>query len=765
MLNRTPYKAILWTSLLAGPVFPLFAETVTDESSLIDLAPLTVIGSRENVELLPGSGAFLDLGQIRTQNYDNIDQIIRQVPGVYFRTEDGFGLFPNISFRGVGSMRTSKLTVMEDGILSAPAPYSAPAAYYTPTSGRMSGLEILKGSSQVRFGPQTTGGVLNYLSTPIPTERRGYFRGLYGENNEWRAHFWLGDVFATDIGQLGVLVENYYRSTDGFKTIDQVGFRDPGNTGFRKNEPMLRLFWEPNTGVNQRLEFKFGYTDMVADETYLGLSEDDFNRNPNRRYSASQEDQIVTEQYRMFLRHFLRPNDETQLTTTGYFNYFTRSWFKLQEVSTQVARGSERPGGRRSLSQALAENDAHLAVLRGERAGTLRYRDNNREYRAMGIETQLDHQFETGALDHNLTMGVRLHHDYEDRFQNETNFVQDGSGIFASGGTFTSAPGSQDNRRGEALALALFIEDRIVWDDLTLVPGIRYERIRYTNTDRRRSTPRVSKETLDIFAPGIGGTYSLTEQVTLLGGVYRGFSVPGPSQAVGDLREETSLGFELGARYQNENSFRVELIGFLTEFQDLIVVDNQGAGGITGNAGSARSQGVELSLRFDPGRAYEWGIHLPSYLSFTYTDATLTSNDNAEGDSGAAVEGIFAGGRKGNRLPYVPEFQVAAGTGIEWARYGLYLDAIFVDETYGTANNTSNLRRGVNADGALDSRFGQNDAYILVDFSAKARITDSVEGFVGVQNLFDESYVASRLPHGPRPGAPRFAYAGLEVNF
>src|SRR6056300_175006 len=155
-----------------------------EESGSADyLSPFNVIGSKEDVPELEGTGAVLDSSNLKPFFHTDVNEVFRQVPGVYLRPEEGYGLFPNISLRGVDSHRSAKVTILEDGIPSSPSPFSDPAAYYSPTAGRMSGFEILKGSSQMKHGPNTTGGIVNYLSTPIPQKQKSHFRASYGEYN------------------------------------------------------------------------------------------------------------------------------------------------------------------------------------------------------------------------------------------------------------------------------------------------------------------------------------------------------------------------------------------------------------------------------------------------------------------------------------------------------------------------------------------------------------------------------------------------------
>ncbi len=722
------------------------APTAEAAASAHDLMPVTVIGSKAQVARLPGSGEFLDVGDIRSQSYADINQVLRRVPGVYVREEDGHGLFPNISLRGVDGGRSAKVTVMEDGVLAAPAPYAAPAAYYAPSVGRMNGIEVLKGSSQIQYGPQTSGGVIHYLATPIPRERTAYARLLYGTDNTLRNHVYLGDRVATDLGRFGYVIELFEDRTDGFKTIDPApGFTDNDQTGFAKREPMLKLSWEPPTERYHLVEFKLGYTELTAHETYLGLTDGDFDADPYRRYAASRFDRIDTRMTRTHLRHLVELSPDARLTSTLYYHDFKRNWFKDRTSGADLG------------------DPQRLAVVKGESAGTLRYRNNNREYYSAGGESILNLRGHTGAYAHDIDFGVRLHQDQAKRFQRDDEFVQADNGAILARNN--GVPGGGGNREENAEALALFVQDAITRGPVTVVPGLRYERVRfdYTDFDTKGQADLKTGEgdaTLDLFAPGLGLVVALTPATDLFGGVYRGFSLPDArAHAKDGIKEETSLGYELGMRYRHPSTFQSELALFYTDFSDLIVPDIIGAGGGSANAnvGDVVTWGAEAKLAFDLGAACGWGFRNPWYASATWTQAELDS-DTTSGD----VESIFSGGRKGAEVPYVPEYQALIGTGLETERWGVFVDVSAVDATYTTA---SNVEGPVDLAGSPDESYGKTDARVIVDLSGYRRLSPNVKLLASVHNLFDEEYVAARHPAGARPGKPQTALAGLELVF
>ncbi len=721
-------------------------ETASSSSDVVELAPMHVIGSKENIEFLPGSAAYIDTADIRTHSYDDINRMLQQVPGVYFREEDGYGIFANLSLRGVNSNRSSKVTIMEDGVLTSPAPYSAPAAYYTPTAGRMHGIEILKGSSQIMYGPETTGGVINYLSTPIPQGRTGYIKGVYGSDDDVRLHAYYGDAVNTGLGRVDFLFENYHRTTSGFKEIDErPGFTAGNDTGFTKNEPMFKIGWEPNTANYQRIEFKIGYTDLDFNETYLGLTDDDFDADPYRRYAATRFDNIVAEQTRTYLRHIVEPTPDLRLTTTVYYNQFDRNWAKVDGVSADGITYT-------NPALAIGAGGPELDILRGDSAGFFRVGANKRGYASYGIENRTEYTFEAGSVDHAINAGIRLHEDYARRYHSATAYEQNGQGAV----TGSTDAGRRDRRKEETRALALFVQDRVDFGRWAVTPGVRYEHLRFKL--HNPGTP-IETENLDTFAPGISVSYDHTDNLTFFSGLHRGISMPGPSARVSNgVKEETTLSYEVGSRYNNRRGFRGELIFFYTDFDDLLVSDSVAGGSFNGNVGEATSYGIEAVIGYDPGIANNWGFNNPNTLTFTITEATLDSDSTSTNP-----ESIFSGGEKGDRLPYIPRYSISAGTGLEFERWAFYIDASFIPETYASANNDSDPVNPTN--GQPDPRFGKIDDRFLVDIAVHYKMTENARVIGGIHNLLDEEYMVSRLPYGPRPGQPLTAHVGLEVVF
>jgi Fe(3+) dicitrate transport protein len=710
------------------------------------LEAVTVTGGQEAVWQLPGSAAVVTAEEFRESGYTNFTRIAARIPGVYARDEDGYGNLINLSIRGVDGTRSNKVTLMEDGILTAPSPYSAPAAYYSPKLGRMAGIEVLKGSSQVAYGPHTTGGIINFLSTPIPAKESFYFRGTFGPDATWFGHGWYGNTFSGKAGVAGYVFEYHGQSTDGFRRIDGSS----QDTGFRLSEPMLKLFLEPATGLRQRFEIKVGYSDFDANESYVGLPENFLRANPNRRLAATQFDRLTSEHWRTYLKHTVMPSDVFRIDTAIYHNTFQRTWDKLDGLSGA--------GLRTNVAEALVHAPS-LAVLQGTGVGSIFTRNAYRDHEMTGIQTQADYTFETGSLDHTLSIGVRVHEDKAEGSNQTITYASNGLGGF-NPPTFGAV---QPQNRQSVLATSVFIEDKIRFGAITLRPGVRFE-----NIDWKEITAGGVRTTgtETIVTGGLGFTWQMTTENVLFGGVYEGASPPNPSGFKAGTVPERSVGVELGVRHRGE-AFRAEIVGFFTDFEDLIAPQvGIGAGGIapSTNAGAAQSLGVESLVEYDFGKASNLDVGLPFQVAVTWTSAEFRGIPvNGRLGNGA---GVFAGAVNGREIPYIPEWKLSAGFGVVHERWGVRADATYSSKTWGTGYNGSpRLNDGTNTLANPSTVDGRIDALFLVDVSGYYRINDNARVIAGIQNLFDERKLVSRIPLGPRANAPRFTYAGIEVTF
>ena len=368
------------------------------------LSPFNVIGSKEDIPNLEGTGSVLESAELTPFFHTDVNEILREVPGVYLRPEEGYGLFPNISLRGVDSHRSAKVTILEDGIPSSPSPFSDPAAYYSPTAGRMSGFEILKGSSQMKHGPNTTGGIVNYLSTPIPQEQKSHFRASYGEYNERIAHAYSGGKTELGSGKLGYLLEVFDHRTDGFKSINALGKAVGGKAPVFKNDITLKLGYE--FGEGDYLEFKAGRTSLDADVSYIGLSQEDFAANPYQRYHNTKLDNMDSEQTRYYLRYLKETDEGTTFKTTIFHNEFDRDWYKIGKVG--VENNSTNSIEWKSIGKGAFASSNHINMLRGSGdmndtnsysgQGQVKYKHNDRNYKNSGIQASISKQWENHTL-------------------------------------------------------------------------------------------------------------------------------------------------------------------------------------------------------------------------------------------------------------------------------------------------------------------------------------------------------------------------------
>lgn len=743
MTNRKPLFIILF-SLGYSAIYSQEQQVKSDsiyQLQEVVVSSQQILGSKFKARNRTGSAYYISPEEIRKLGYTDINRMLKAVPGVNMYEEDGFGLRPNISLRGTKAERSERISIMEDGVLAAPAPYSAPAAYYFPNVARMEAIEVLKGSSQVQYGPFTTGGAINLVSTPIPNNFSGKANISYGSKNTFKSHAAIGSNWK----YFGYMVEYLRYQSDGFKR-----YEDYAAEGFKRNDIIAKMVVKTDKvrGVNHALELKFGYAGENSDETYVGLSADDFKKTPFLRYAGSQMDKLKTDHQQWVATYLLTFSNKLKVTTNAYYNYFHRNWYKLNDVRAGITSKEKI-----SVADVLIDPETNIRyfdILTGktDREGeALLVRSNNRTYRSRGIQTRAEYRFNVKEFFFDLEFGLRYHADEEDRFQWDDSYSMKNKKmvLFMEG-----IHGTNANRVTSANALASYLLAKLRYNVWTITAGLRYEDIDllkkdYTKEDLARSG-KVRIETPNharVLIPGIGVHYQLLPAASVFFGVHKGFA---PPSAELYQKPESSVNMELGTRV-SIGKFKAELIGFYNNYSNMLGSDLAASGGSGTleqfNVGEARVKGAEFLVQYQP-LPHTCSLRLPLQLSYTYTDTEM--RNSFESHSWGNVV-------RGDEIPYIFKHALNMQLGIEYKWFYANIGARY----------NSDMRTSP-GQGTIAER-EKVPANLILDASVNVLVNKYLTLRLNAINLTNRVYLTSRHPAGLRAGHPFGIYAGANVQF
>jgi Fe(3+) dicitrate transport protein len=696
-----------------------------------DVESVTIIGSKEDARNLAGSGTVLSEEDLEKIVDTDIHKILSAVPGLYFRTEDGYGLRPNISIRGTSIDRSAKVTLMEDGVLIAPAPYTSASAYYFPTSGRINSVEVLKGPSSISAGPSTIGGAINLISTPIPETTSGKLVQEFGENGMMRTHANYG----VNSGDFGALIEIHDHSSDGFASIANVG----GDTGFNKSDLMLKARYESG---NHSLAFKFLDLDETSEQSYVGLSQASFNKNPHRRYGMTQYDEMKNDGDQTSLTY--KGNfDNFDIVLTSWSNDYHRDWFKVDKANNSKIGGVGN-GINNVISAANAGNSVAQGILDGTIATEVKLKHNNRYYTNEGYQLKLM----TELGNHAITVGYRDMDDSESRYQDYECFDQSANGTNSALRSCSTGYTGSNNRLRESQATSLYIEDTISLGKLALTIGHRSEE--YDQVENRWNDGVPTRTMLasgypksksgDYTSTGFGATYDLNENIKLVAGFHEGMT------PMFGTDPEKADNMELGIRYLNGTS-NLEVFYFQSDYSSLKAECKNSQGGDCDagdvfNGGAVDVSGFEVS----GSKIYQVGnLDYPVGITFTSNDATFANSFDDDGEYWGVVS-------SGDDVPYVPSSSLAIVLG-------------FVSDS-GLTGNLRLVSNGSACSTAACGTYQNIDSHNFVDTNLRKSVNENLDVYMIVENLLDSADVVARAPKdGARAQKPRTMKIGFSYKF
>lgn len=720
-------------------------------SAPIGLGELTVTGDRPaGVPSYPGASVAIDPRDVELMDPVGTQEMLSSLPGLYGVVDDGMGRTRvSVGIRGLKPRRTSRVLVLEDGMPIQPAPYVFPPLYYNPPAERVERVEVIKSSGAVRHGPQTMGGVINYVTARPDRDPSGSVR-VTGGSDRYAGVFAEAGGWGTD--RLRPQVQFIAKRGDGYRQ----------NNDFRQLNGTTKLQWLPDSSRSVYLKTNFNYEHTNA--TYTGLTPYSFERSPS--FNPKEHDLYEVYRASVGLIYNRTISDRLRQTSRLYANVFDRDWWR--EFDVYVRASDYEPGMSAEEIDPVPWYTSGPLVRIG---GGERSYGNLRRFHVGGLEQsyRLDHRLPGGLA--TLEVGGRVHWEQFRDYRKLGDEPDARTGIFYRGDP--DEPETLEivgqAHHYETRALALYALEDWQIGALRVRPGLRFEVFEQQRVNRLLDS-RLRDETSAVLLPGLGLNYAI-DGVNLFASFHRGYTppssatlkivnfaaTPDPSEEGLDLRSEKSWNSELGVRTRSRWG-SLEAAGFHLYVRDLV-----GGRTVFQNLGRVASYGLEMKGRL---RASNVSSFLPDLdASYTFLRTRVV-----EGEIPSALK---AGGVtvdvSGNELPYAPThtltgaavFQPTSGLR---ARFSVrYVGRVYTD----LENIEETSPRG---------DMGQVPGHTVADASLRYSFGPGLGVQITGKNVFDNAYVGSRLHSNPRqpqahlssgilPGPPRRVSASLTYSF
>ncbi|MDH4058019.1 MAG: carboxypeptidase-like regulatory domain-containing protein, partial [Cyclobacteriaceae bacterium] len=352
------------------------------------LPQLFVIGKHDQLfTKVPGSVSFVGKEEMARIKPLSGNEVFRRVPGLNVVDEEGAGLRVNIGIRGLDPDRSRNVLMMEDGVPVSLSPYGEPEMYYTPAMDRMIGVEVLKGSGQILYGPQTVGGVINYITADPPEQEEIMLRIQGGEGSYLSALGSYGNTFNNTGLQLNYL----------HKQADAIG-----PTRFNVNDFSTKIKFQLSD--KSTVGVKLGAYNETSNSTYVGITQPMFEKGGNDYSVLMPNDELDVDRYLMSFSHRVVLSEKVNLQSALYGYTTTRNWRRQDYSYNTYINGNPNP-----------PPSDWTGVVWGDESvpgGAIYLRDRNgnrdRQFEVIGWEQKVNYSFLLGQVQNDLIGGYRF---------------------------------------------------------------------------------------------------------------------------------------------------------------------------------------------------------------------------------------------------------------------------------------------------------------------------------------------------------------------